>query len=171
MYYLGIDPGKKGFFVVIDERGSLVEAIGIPQIGKEYDKRGIFDFFCKYDFGHIVLENPGIIQGTSKSSVASLQKCVSLIEGLLFSTSIPHSLVRPKEWQSLLWKNVPKQYKVGSDKKTTDTKATSLLAAINLFPGVDFKITEKGNKSRNYNDNYVDAILLAEYGRRLYLKK
>lgn len=169
--YLGIDPGKEGFFVVIDDNGRLVEAVGIPQIGKEYDKRGILDFFMKYDFRHIVLENPGILQGTSKSSVASLQKCVSLIEGLLFSTGISHSLPKPKEWQSVMWKNVTKQYKPGTTKKQVDTKATSLLAALNLFPTVNFKITKNGNSSKNYNDNYVDGILLAEYGRRLYLKK
>jgi|SRR5690554_4901796 len=169
MYYLGIDPGKEGFFVVIDERGKLVEAIGIPQIGKEYDKKGILDFFGKYKFQHIVLENPGILQGTSKSSVASLQKCVSLIEGLLFSTGVPHTLAKPKEWQSVMWKNVTKQYKANSERKQVDTKATSLLAALNLFPVVNFKITKNGNSSKNYNDNLVDAILLAEYGRRIYI--
>lgn len=167
--FLGIDPGKEGFFVVIDKEGNLVERIGIPQIASEYDKRGILDFFNKYNFTHIGLENPGIIQGVSKSSVASLQKCVSLIEGLLFGTSVKHSLPKPKEWQSVMWKNISKQYKTGTGKKQVDTKATSLLAAQNLFPGVDFKITKKGSPSTKYNDNMVDAILIAEYVRRLYI--
>lgn len=167
-YFLGIDPGKEGFFVVIDEQGELIEAVGIPQIASEYDKRGISDFFKKYNFKHICMENPGLIFGASKSSVASLQKCVSLIEGLLFGTGIKHSLAKPKEWQAVMWKNINKQYKSGTEKKQVDTKATSLLAAQNLFPNVDFKITKKGSSSKNYNDNFVDGILLAEYVRRLY---
>lgn len=169
MNFLGIDPGKEGFFVVIDQQGKLVEAIGIPQIGNEYDKKAIFEFFKNNEFQHIVLENPGIIFGASKSSVASLQKCISLIEGLLFASGKSHTLVAPKVWQAVMWKHVSKQYKVGTEKKQVDTKATSLLAAMNLFPNVNFKLTKKGSPSKNYNDNFVDGILLADYGRRMYI--
>lgn len=168
-YFLGIDPGKEGFMVVINSRGELIEAINIPQIGKEYDKKGILDFLTKYNYRYVTLENPGIIHGASKTSVASLQKCVSLIEGILFSTGISHSLPQPKSWQSIMWSDTKKQYKTNAGKKSVDTKATSLLAASNLFPTVDFKVTKKGSKSVNHNDNFVDGILLAEYGRRLCL--
>ena len=40
-YYLGIDPGKQGAFVIIDENSNIVEKIGTPLIGKDYDKQGI----------------------------------------------------------------------------------------------------------------------------------
>lgn len=168
-HFLGIDPGKEGFFVTIDQHGKLVEAFGIPQIGNEYDKKAILEYFTENEFQHIVLENPGMIFGASKSSVASLQKCISLIEGLLFASGKSHTLVAPKTWQATMWKHTVKQYKTGTEKKQVDTKATSLLAAMNLFPEVNFKVTKKGSASKNYNDNFVDGILLADYGRRMYI--
>ncbi|WP_430611450.1 hypothetical protein [Flavobacterium sp. JP2137] len=166
-YYLGIDPGKQGAFVLIDESSNIIEVYGMPLINKEYDKKSIKDILTTKGIVHICLEEPGIIFGTSKSSVASLYKCVGMLEGLLMGLGIPHTMAKPKEWQSEMWKNVTKQYKTNSEKKkSTDTKATSALAAINLWPNQDFRVTNKGAKSKNLNDGIIDAVLLAEYVRR-----
>ncbi|WP_060873827.1 hypothetical protein [Myroides odoratus] len=168
-YFLGIDPGKQGALVVIDEDSKVVEMVGMPLIGNEYDKKTIIDFLRSYDFVHIGLENPSIIVSVSKSSVASLFKCVGMFEGLLMGLGISHSLVNPKVWQNEVWENVKKQTKLTSDgKKKTDTKATSTLAANSLFASVNFKVTNKLSKSKNYNDGMIDAALIAEYVRRKF---
>lgn len=164
-YYLGIDPGKAGAFVVLDENSNIVEKIGTPLIGKEYDKHGIISILTKYPYQKIGLENPDVIFGIGKSSVASLSNCVGLIEGMMLALNIPFLLIKPKEWQKECWKHVKTQKK--PDGKN-DPKATSIIAAVNLWPKENFKITNKGSSSVNHNDGMVDAGLIAEYVRRMF---
>lgn len=165
-YYLGIDPGKQGAFVVLDENSNIVEKIGTPLIGKEYDKQGIKTILLSREFHKIGLENPDIIFGVGKSAVASLSNCVGLIEGIMIGLSVPYILIKPKEWQKECWKHVKVQKK--ADGKGNDTKATSILAAVNLWPSENFKITNKGGASVNFNDGMVDGVLVAEYVRRMF---
>lgn len=165
-HYLGIDPGKQGAFIVLNEDSEIVELIPMPLLGKEYDKQEIRNIIRSRQFQKVALENPSVIFGAAKSAVASLMHCVGLIEGILIGTESPYILVQPKEWQKECWKHVKVQKK--SDGKTNDTKATSILAATNLWQSTNFKITNKGGKSINYNDGMIDAALLAEYARRLF---
>lgn len=165
-YYLGIDPGKQGAFVVLDENSVIIEMYGTPLIGKEYDRQGIIDILTSYEFHKIGLENPAVIFGIGKSAVASLSHCVGLIEGMMVGLNIPFLLIQPKEWQKECWKHVKRQKK--ADGKGNDTKATSTLAAVNLWPKDNFKITNKGGKSVNHNDGMIDAVLVAEYVRRMF---
>ena len=67
-YYLGIDPGKQGAFVIIDENSNVIEKIGTPLIGKDYDKQGIIDILKSREFHKIGLENPSVIFGIGKSA-------------------------------------------------------------------------------------------------------
>lgn len=165
-YYLGIDPGKQGAFVVLDENSNIVEKIGMPLIGKEYDKQGIKAILTKYDYHKIGLENPDVIFGVGKSAVASLSNCVGLIEGIMIGLSVPYILIKPKEWQKECWKHVKVQK--NSNGKGNDTKATSTSAAVNLWPNENFKITNKEGASINFNDGMIDGALVSEYVRRMF---
>lgn len=164
-YYMGIDPGKQGGFAIINQEGKVVKLQPMPLIGKEYDKMKIAEIFTEHYIEKVGLENPNVMFGVAKSSAVSLMRCVGMLEGMLIGLGIPHILVQPKEWQKEGWKYVKTQKK--SDGKT-DTKATSYLAANNLWPNVDFKITEKGNPSTKFHDGLVDASLIAEYVRRKF---
>jgi hypothetical protein len=165
-YYLGIDPGKQGAFVIMDESSNIVEKIGTPLIGKEYDRQGIVQILKSREFHKVGLESPDVMFGVGKSVVYSLSHCVGLIEGILIGLNIPHVMIKPKEWQKECWKHVKVQKK--ADGKGNDTKATSTIAAVNLWPSEDFKITNKGGKSVNHNDGMIDAVLIAEYVRRMF---
>lgn len=165
-YYLGIDPGKQGAFVVIDENSKIIELIGTPLIGKEYDRKEIQNILMRYPYARIGLEDPAVIFGVGKSAVASLKHCVGLLEGMMIGLNLPHTLVVPKMWQKECWKHVKVQKKAGGT--GNDTKATSILAATNLWSNINFKITNKGNSSANYNEGMVDAALIAEYVRRMF---
>jgi len=165
-YYLGIDPGKQGAFVIIDESSNIIETIGTPLIGKEYDRQGIIEILTSREFHKIGLESPDIIFGVGKSAVASLSHCVGLIEGMMLGLNVPFLLIKPKEWQKECWKHVKTQKKATG--KGNDTKATSIMAAVNLWPHENFKITNIGNPSKNHNDGMVDAALIAEYVRRMF---
>lgn len=165
-YYLGIDPGKQGAFVVLDENSNILEKFGMPLIGKEYDKQEIRNILASREFHKVGLENPDIIFGVSKSVVSSLSNCVGLLEGMMIGLGIPYILIKPKEWQKECWKHVKVQKK--ADGKGNDTKATSTLAAVNLWPAENFKITNKGGVSVNFNDGMIDGALVAEYVRRMF---
>lgn len=165
-HYLGIDPGKQGAFCIMDDQAEITQLIGMPLIGKEYDKKEIREILNSYSFSRVGLENPDIIFGVGKSAVASLSNSVGLLEGLLIGCEIPYILIKPKEWQKECWKHIKVQKK--ADGKGNDTKATSALAAQNLFPATDFKRTNNGNPSKNYNDGFTDAALIAEYVRRTF---
>lgn len=165
-YYLGIDPGKQGAFVVMDENSTVIEKIGTPLIGKEYDRQAIISILNKYPYHKIGLENPDVIVGIGKSAVASLSHCVGLIEGMMIGLNVAFILIKPKEWQKECWKHVKTQKKV--DGKGNDTKATSIMAAVNLWPAENFKVTNKGGSSINHNEGMVDAVLVAEYVRRMF---
>lgn len=164
-YYLGIDPGKQGGFVIVDEKGIVRDLIPMPLIGKEYDKQKIKEILLSQEFEKVGIEDPSVIFGVGKSAVASLMKCVGLLEGIVIGLDIPYILVKPKEWQKEGWKYVKVQKK--ADGKT-DTKSTSYLAVQNLWPNVNFKITAKGTSSTNFHDGLVDASLIAEYIRRKF---
>jgi hypothetical protein len=165
-YYLGIDPGKQGAFVVIDENLIVIEKFGMPLIGREYDRQAISQILTKYPYHKIGLENPDIIFGVGKSAVASLSHCVGLIEGIMIGLKTPFVLIKPKEWQKECWKHTKIQKKIGG--KANDPKATSIIAAVNLWPSENFKITNAGNTSKNHNEGMIDAVLVAEYVRRIF---
>ena len=171
-YFLGVDPGLEGAFVILNESSQIVEKIGMPLIGNEYNKTEMKEILLGREYVHIGLENPQHMFGGSKKSAVSLAGCVRLIEGMLFALELSHTLVRPKEWQKEMWKHIKIQYKVSTSGKTkvVDTKATSSLSVINIWPKEDFYLTNKGNKSKNMNDGLVDAVLICEYVRRIYGK-
>lgn len=164
-YYLGIDPGKDGAFVVINQDSEIVEMIHTPKIGKDYDKKRIREILMKYNYHKVGIENPQMIPSVSKSAVASLNHCIGLLEGLSIGLGIPYVVVRPKEWQKECCKHVNAQKK--PDGKS-DTKATSALAATNLWPHANFRLTPKGNSSVNIHDGLTDGALIAEYVRRMF---
>lgn len=165
-YYLGIDPGKSGGMAIIDENSQIVETMPTPLIGSEYDRQEIKSIFKSREFHKVCLEKPNIIFGVGKSAVASLMNCVGLFEGILLGADIPYILVQPKEWQKECWKHVKVQKNTNG--KGNDTKATSLLAAQNLWSNENFKITPSGKVGTKVHDGIVDAVLLAEYSRRLF---
>lgn len=158
-YYLGIDPGKEGAFVILDQDAGIIEKIGMPKIGAEYDKQGIREILMKYNYTKVAIENPQMIPAVSKGAVAKLNHCIGLLEGLCLGLGLPYLVVRPKEWQGVCWKHVNKQ---------SDPKKTSAVAGMNLWPHENWKITNKGNPSTNINDGMMDAALIAEYARRMF---
>jgi hypothetical protein len=191
--YIGIDPGQKGAIVVfipgqdpILNKMPLVEGdLNLEKL-MEYIDPGSYD--C-----HIVIEDVHSVFGASAAANFSFGFGCGQLFATLKLSGIPFTQVAPKMWQKEMWQGVhpvmvldgKKKNKDGSPKYKVDTKATSLLAAMRLFPGISFK--EKKIKEY-YKDTYtnrklaragkeiideskdhdgiVDALLIAEYGRR-----
>ena len=166
--YLGIDPGGKGFLTAI--------------INGEYEFYSISDFTALElnkvlaslrERGNVVaiMEEIHAVFGSSAKATFSFGEIFGLLKGLLIANTIPYHLIPPKTWQKEIWTNpdmvVTYKQVVVKGKTTTrkevNTKATSLNAALRMFPNVDFRKTERCKKP---DDNKVDSLLIAEYGRR-----
>lgn len=166
--YLGIDPGGKGFLTAI--------------INGEYEFYSISDLTVLElnkvlaslrERGNVVaiMEEIHAVFGSSAKATFSFGEIFGLLKGLLIANTIPYHLIPPKTWQKEIWTNpdmvVTYKQVVVKGKTTTrkevNTKATSLNAALRMFPNVDFRKTERCKKP---DDNKVDSLLIAEYGRR-----
>ncbi len=161
--YIGIDPGSKGFLVAMFPNGDK-KFIGIG----DHDYHDISEWLrhiqelsgcnaiCCMEAIHAVF-------GSSAKATFSFGETFGMLQGILVALGIPYHLVPPKEWQKEIWISQDKVYKKGGSAKSVDNKPTSINAARRLFPGIDFRRTEK---CKNIDDNKCDAILICEYGRR-----
>lgn len=169
--YLGIDPGSDGYLAVIDNgeyRFLPIEDTPMLEIGKFVGE--FRDTQCV-----AVLEDVHSVFGSSAQGTFNFGLSKGFLLGLLIAHRIPYVLVAPKDWQSGVWINADKEYttqkqklKNGGEKtvRKVETKQTSYNAALRLFPDVDFRKSARCTKP---HDGKVDALLMAEYGRRMNL--
>ena len=143
MIYLGIDPGKKGALAIIYEDGAHREVVFNPT---DY----LFELMSLSGKNvKCVLEHVHSMPGDSKTGAFSFGENFGFIKGLLTAFRIPYELVTPQKWK--------KEFSVTSDKNT------SIEVAQRLFPGSDFRETERCRKP---HDGKCEALLMAEYARR-----
>lgn len=143
---IGIDPGKDGAMAIIAPNETYV----IPFSETEYTKElGYIDterykVFC-------ILEHVGAMPGQGSVSMFNFGANFGFIRGLLSANGIPYELVRPQKWK--------KTFSCTSDKNT------AIEVAKRLFPNVDLRRTPK---CKGPHDGICEALLMAEYGRRIY---
>lgn len=167
--YMGIDPGEKGFITVMKDKAMIFFSI------KDNDFYRIDEFLKEMKELNpnivCIMEEVHAIFGSSAKATFSFGEINGLLKGLLIANKIPYHLVPPKKWQGELWdsKDMVITYKdvfikgKETKRKEVNTKKTSFNTASRLFPMVDFRKTER---CKNPDDNKIDSILLAEYGRR-----
>lgn len=162
---VGIDPGKKGALVEITD-SVVTKKVPTPLIDNEYDITSMNELISAYvgkkDF-MVLLEDVHSLGGVSAAANASLMENKGVWIGLLMANKVPFTLVAPKEWQSYSWsgmEKILKEKKSEKDQNITDTKATSLKAALNLYPNVDLRKSERAKKP---DEGIVDSLLMAHY--------
>jgi len=162
---IGIDPGKHGAIATI--RGDGASAVPIPIIkaskgnGRdEYDLVAIREILCSW-LGcgiFVTVEKAQPLPPKMKGGgIANYHRGVSrgLWEAMLVALRLPYQLVAPRTWQKLMHAGT----------SGADTKQRSIIAAQRLFPGADLRRTERSKKP---DDGIAEALLLAEYGRRVH---
>ena len=166
MIYLGIDPGLDGGIAMLmnsanPSRPPVTQVWKTPVIaGKDYDIQGMRKILK--DVLEIrlpilaVIENQISMPGQGLTSTLQTGKGFGIWLGLLAGLGLPYQVIGAKSWQSKLFTGV---------KGTLDTKAKSEIIAKRLFPDVDFRKSERATKA---NDGLTDAILIAEYARRIH---
>lgn len=155
---IGIDSGKKGAFIVINDEGKMIDKMLMPVLENEYDTSQIVSFMEKYKEHTVIIEKIGVIYGVGKSVSFQMGYGLALIIGIASALKMRIVEVSPRRWQQSICSGV-------SAKKA---KTKSKIVFKREFPELidEFKITDKGNKSKNIHDGLIDARLIAEYGYR-----
>ncbi|WP_312697007.1 hypothetical protein [Sphingobacterium mizutaii] len=165
--YLGTDPGKLGGVIALTDSGIIGQWI-TPLLGDDIDiaaLQEIYDTFKDYN-RVVVTEDLRAIYGTSSGSNFVFGYVCGQLDATVRCMQIKMVKVPPKEWQKLIHMNSDKVYKPSKPEQKRpqlDTKATSLNAAVRLFPGHDFR---KSSRAKIAHSGLIDACLIAEYGRR-----
>lgn len=138
MRIIGIDPGRSGGIAWCTE--GFMQAWPMPKT-----ERDIFNMLrdMKFDDSFCYLEKVHAMPKQGVTSVFTFGQGYGFLRGCLVSLKIPFEDVIPSKWQKAL------SCMTKGDKNVTKQKAQQ------LYP--DLKITH----------SIADAILIAEYGRRL----
>ena len=140
---MGVDPGKKGGYAVID--GDAVDVF-------PWDDSSFIDNMADaVNCGTCVacVEKVGAMHGQGVTSMFTFGKSAGFIEGVLAALGIGYQLIPPKTWKA--------EFGLNSD------KADSIAVCKRLFPGVNLLATDKCRKD---SDGMAEALLMAEYARR-----
>lgn len=167
MVFIGVDPGRDGFISATNHLGG-VESFPMPKGSDGVDLKALHDLFKQLSYTECfcIIEEVHAIYGSAAGATFKFGYTVGATEALLIATSIPYDKVQPKQWQREMWKDVEKQKKESkSGRLVTDTKATSILAATNLYPEIDLRATARSKKP---HDGKADSLLLMGYGIRNY---
>lgn len=152
-YYIGIDPGQKGFVCVYDSAEKryaywpLSDEALIPFL------RAFGGTDCM-----AVIEKVGAMPSQGRTSCFTFGENVGRVIGILECIGIPYVQVTPQKWQKEIWDS---RDKVGIAGK--NNKMVSYVAARRLHPDIDFRRTDKCKK---FDDNKVDATLICDYAIR-----
>jgi len=174
MIYIGIDPGAKGGIAYINTETGKSGKAQTPTLGGDVDIQKFCEFIKSLTKGEhmVIVEDVHSVFGASAKANFTFGGNVMGIEWALVALGCKYLKVAPKVWQKEMWTgvsivkiNTGKKTKDGNIKYKNDTKATSLIAAKRLFPKEDFLATVR---SKIPHDGIVDALLLAEYGKRKF---
>ena len=166
--YLGIDPGGKGFITAIID--GEYEFYSISDLNALEINKVLASLKGRGNVVAIMEEVHALHQSAAKATF-SFGEIFGLLKGLLVANSIPYHLVPPKTWQRDIWTHADMVFTTTQSKtedkmvarKVVNTKATSINSALRIFPDVDFR---KSPRCKKIDDNKVDSLLIAEYGRR-----
>ena len=146
MIYIGVDPGKKGGYAIIEK-----DAVDVFP----WDDQGFIENMANaVNCGTCVacVEKVGAHPGQGVTSMFTFGQGYGYILGVLAVLGIGVQLVPPGTWK--------KEFSlIGKD------KAVSIATCRYLFPGVKLRPTEKCRKD---SDGMAEALLMAEYARRKF---
>lgn len=145
--YVGIDPGKSGGVAFI--RGRHREAYKMPAVDHD-----LWDMLVGRDPATVVVEKVASSPQMGVRSAFTFGHSAGLIRGVCIAAGLQMEYVTPQQWQKYFGL-IMHGRKFG--KGDTEKKNRNKSKARELFP--ELKITH----------STADALLLAEYGRRLGL--
>lgn len=174
--YVGIDPGLSGYLVAITAEKRVVEAWQMETytetVGKKKRRRYNIPAISKLLSTYsnipssilVVLEQQESFPGQSSQAGFSTGFGMGVWEALLVDHELSYQKVRPSVWKRAMGATVKAPGNTfSSSAKKRMAKERSVAVALSLFPG--YSLVKKGAKKPN--DDLAEALLLAEYARRL----
>ena len=154
MIYIGVDPGKKGGYAVIEQGISGQQTVEVyPWDDSEFvhKMRMLAEDDDIRNAGIIAaVEKVGAMHGQGVTSMFSFGRSLGFIEGVLSGCWISYQLVPPNVWK--------KSFSlIGKDKQASIETCKRLFPGINLLPS---------DRCRKESDGEAESVLLAEYARR-----
>lgn len=163
MNIVGIDPGKHGAIACISPSYGVIK---IPRVNWDPMPEDLNLLVASLemlldpenDSTHIFVEKAQSFPGGGVAGMFNYGVHFGEILGIVRALNIPHTLVPPRMWTRVMH--------VGT--KDAEPKKRSLEACRRLFPDIKLTLTDRAKKP---HDGAVDALLIAEYGRRLLKDK
>jgi hypothetical protein len=159
--YLGIDTGVSGGLVVLSSAPGFPPLAMLPmpvktaRKGNEVDLSEIIWWLNKNEIRlsetMTIIEEPG--GSKSAKAATSMAGSFHTLRALLDIYGARYERITPQAWQRVM---IP-------GAKAGETKARALEVARRLWPGTDWRATDR---CRTPHDGLIDAALIAEYGRR-----
>lgn len=163
--YVGIDIGKQGAIVGIDENKRILLKHVMPIVGNEYDLNSLIDIIrdLKLYEGEYIpyvgIERPLGLGGNAATATLTMGMGFGYLVGILHSFGISYTKIPPNVWTKEIHKGL---------NKTLKAKERSKIIVQQLFPLVDLRNTPK---CKNPHEGLIDALLIAEYVRRANVNK
>jgi hypothetical protein len=151
--FVGVDPGKTGAIAVVNQIGEPKWVDDIPRLGGEVDVKGFVEMFRgkRYLIACAAIERTQAMPQTPRSVCHSLGMSEGMaLAGLLMLPDVRIVRPRPNEWKKLM--------KVPADKAKAKEMAEM------MFPAMKHRL------SRASDHNRAEALLLADYARRMWDK-
>lgn len=151
MIYLGVDPGKTGGLAMLDKEGKILLLVSFSNLTPhEIYKAFGFGINCA-DGRTAVIEGVNAFPGQGVHSMFVFGENYGMLQGFLIAREIPFTKVSPVTWKKAMGL-------AGKTGKTTRTERKKLSRALaqRLFP-----------QCEEINDSTAEALLLAEYCRRI----
>lgn len=191
-FFGGVDPGKKGFLCVVDARGKLIDAARMPLLrGKrdDYDLPSLLATFQLWkDRGvvFVLIEKQDAVRGNGDRGNFSSGFGYGLICMALTAAGIRFQEIEPLKWKTKMGIAIaratpkprskavlsPEELEVAAkerrrklDARRAEGDKRAVALAQKLFPGVDWRPTEKSEKP---SPDKACGSLLAELARRTH---
>ncbi len=149
---MGIDTGAKGALAVLGGDSNLCEFWLLEEVFS--GNKISFDQVVKaYGVEFVFIEKAHAFPGQGVVSMFNYGVSFGRVIGWVESLALSYELITPHKWQKVMH--------AGCSGKTAKDKSKQ--AAKRLFPKEDFRASEGCVK---LHDGLIDALLIAEYGRR-----
>lgn len=159
MRIIGIDPGKTGWIVCLSDTGSIIGHHPMPiDTAGDVDHERVFQEVKRLSGGEptqIFLERAMPMAMGSKHAF-NYGRDFKAVEVAVKVSAIPFTMVEPSKWCKAMYQGIDARLQA---------KAKALIAFEQLMPGEKDK-APRGPKTGRVLDGFVDAALIAEYGRR-----
>jgi len=159
----GIDPGFNGGVAFLwngkNNDIRLLRNLPMPVLKeknkKQLDALSLLQLFKRYNPSFTMVEKVQAMPKQGIVSTGNYMYSAGVIRGILVGRELAHDFVRPQEWKKDILKGTRKE------------KIDAIIKVTNLFPKVNLKKTER---CRKLHDGMAEAILIALYGFKCFLK-